>query len=198
MTMKPSAMSTHVMTDQRQQAYLDAMGIETWCLRNPPEVTAPVAEIPVTGSMVADNGPVEAATVTAEPAPLAAAPGLKLGPGRGGVLLVCAEDTESASRLANDINRTIGRTPVWGWPHTGEQTVGLADAVEENLFTTVGIFGEQLGGQFFADGVPQNLKSANLVILPSMRDLEANAQARKALWSALCRFAMVTASDHQA
>ena len=97
----------------------------------------------------------------------------------------------SPSTHGRTINRTIGRTPVWGWPHPGEQTVGLADAVEENLFTTVGIFGEQRGGKFFADGVPQSLKSANPVILPSMRDLEADAQARKVLWSALCRFALV-------
>ena len=188
------------MIEHRQQAYLDAMGIETWCLRNPPVVAEPVVVVPVVAEAVAEmpaahstvTDTAQADAVAAQSSPVAAGLRLKLGPGRGGVLMVCAEDTESASRLANDINRAMGGTPVWGWPHTGENALGLADAIEENLYTTVGIFGEQLGRQFFADGLPQNLKSANLVMLPSMRELEADAGARKALWNALCRFGMVS------
>ena len=184
------------MIDQRQQTYLDAMGIQTWFLRNPPVIAGSLAGTPATRSTVTDTG--KADPVALEPSTIARGPGLKLGPGRGGVLLVCAEDTESASRLANDINRAMGGTPVWGWPDAGEKTVGLADAIEGNLFTTVGIFGEQLGRQFFADGLPESLNSASLVILPSMRDLGADAEARKVLWNALCRFGLVSARDRQA
>lgn len=194
--MRPPAIRNRGMIDQRQQAYLDAMGIETWCLRKSPLVAESLRKTPTSQITSAGNTPADVA-----PSPsseVAEGAGVKLGPGRGGVLLVCAEDTESASRLSNDINRAMGGTPVWGWLHSGDKAVGLADAVEENLFTTVAIFGEELGRQFFEGGLPDSLNSANLVILPSMRDLKVDAEARKLLWNALCRFGMVSACDRQA
>ena len=62
------------MLNSRQQAYLDAMDIGVWSLREP--------EVPVKDSAQQSVR-------------------LKLGPGGGGVLLICAADNESASRLAN-------------------------------------------------------------------------------------------------
>ena len=77
------------MIDSKQQAYLDALDIGVWCLRESPTVEIPGSELET---------------------------GLKLGPGGGGILLVCAQDSHSASRLANDISRALGSVPVWAWP----------------------------------------------------------------------------------
>ena len=84
------------MTSDRQQAYLEAMDISVWRLRN-----AAVAE-----------------AVLPETPEAIKAQGLKLGPGGGGILLVCGVDSDSASRLASDIGRAMGSNPVWAWPFT--------------------------------------------------------------------------------
>lgn len=152
------------MPDNRQRAYLDAMGIDVWSLREAPD--APVSNLPES-------------------------PGIKLGPGDGGVLLVCADDTDSASRLANDIERALGHVPVWSWPQEDENTVQLKTAVDEHLYTVVAIFGEELAGRFFDGELPGSLNSAKLVLLPSMQDIQSKADARKALWSIFCRAGMV-------
>lgn len=119
-------------------------------------------------------------------------PGLKLGPGGGGVLLVCAVDTDSASRLANDISRALGSIPVWAWPDADDDAVKLAKAIEDNLFTTIGVFGSELAAQLFEGDMPASLKSANLVLLPSMREIQDQAEARRQLWNAICRSGMVS------
>lgn len=154
------------MLSSRQQAYLDAMDIGVWNLRKP---AAPATAV--------SNKPAQ----------------LKLGPGSGGVLLICAADDESASRLANDINRTLGRVPVWAWPNAETGAVDLSRAVDENLFTTVAIFGEQLAKQFFDAELPACLNSANLVLLPSMQDVQNQAEARRSLWMTFCRSGMLEA-----
>lgn len=155
------------MIETKQQAYLDAMGIPVWALR----------EAPAIGTPPVDNKR-----------------SLKLGPGSGGILLICATDTDSASKLANDISRALGKVPVWSWPDDGEDAVEPATAVDENLFTTVAIFGTELAEQFFGSELPLNLNSASLVLLPSMRDLETGAEARQSLWADLCRSGMVSAN----
>ena len=160
------------MINSRQLAYLDAMDIGVWSLR-------------------------EAATL-ATPSPAGSAvknaPGLKLGPGGGGILLLCATDTDSASRLANDIARALGNVPVWAWPDEDAASVELASAVEDNLFTTVAIFGDALAAQFFNGDLPGSLNSAKLVLLPAMHDLQSQAQARQVLWTTFCRAGMVSAN----
>ena len=173
----------------RQQAYLDAMGIGVWSLREAPPVAVPVetlVEIPV-------EPLVEPLVETSVATPIAAnPPGLKLGPGGGGTLLICAVDTDSASRLANDISRALGSVTVWAWPHADPSAVKLPNAVEGNLFTTVGVFGIDLAMQFFHGDIPASLQSANLVLLPSMQDLQDQADARRLLWTTFCRSGMVS------
>lgn len=154
------------MLSSRQQKYLDAMGIGVWSLRDP---IAYEADVETTFSQ------------------------LKLGPGSGGILLICAVDTDSASRLANDINRVMGSTPVWAWPFTDTGAVSLPQAVEDNLFTTVAIFGKELAAQFFAGELPGHLNSASLVLLPSMQDIQDRAEARRSLWATFCRSGMLEA-----
>ncbi len=153
------------MTSSRQRAYLDAMDIDVWSLR--------------------DETSSAAMPTRHEP------PGLNLGPGGGGVLLICAVDTDSSSRLANDISRALGSVPVWAWPQADASAVKLTDAVEDNLFTTVAIFGSDLARQFFCDELPASLKSANLVLLPAMQDVQKRAEARRTLWTTFCRSGMV-------
>ena len=156
------------MISNRQQAYLDAMGIEVWSLRDAP----PPPSVTHTSNHIA--------------------PGLKLGSGSGGILLVCAADVDSASRLANDITRALGSVPVWAWPDDAADAVKLPAAIEDNLYTTVAVFGDELAGQFFGEEIPASLNSANLVLLPSMENIQSRADARKSLWGAICRSGMVS------
>lgn len=156
-------------TRTRQEAYLDAMGIEVWRLREAASDTVPES---------------------------VCAPQLKLSPGSGGILLICDEDTDSVSRLANDINRALGSVPVWAWPDDGG--VELGDAVEEHLFTTIAIFGQGLATRFLGADLPVSLNSAKVVLLPEMRDILGRAQTRLSLWNTLCRSGMVGVRDHNA
>lgn len=188
------------MLSKLQKDYLDAMGISVWSLRDPPAVAecsepAPpaedielAAEAPVEVVAVATPAPAPRAVTDAQPE----APGLKLGPGRGGILLVCEKDSDSASRLANDISRALGSVPVWAWPDDGAGAARLDAAVQENLFTTIAIFGEALVQRFYPHGAPANVHAANLVQLPAMQDIGARADARRTLWTALCRAGMVS------
>jgi len=155
------------MIESRQQAYLDAMGIPVWSLRK---------------SAVTEAVPFETNLT------------LKLGPGSGGILLVCEADSDSASKLANDVSRALGKVPVWSWPDDGENAVKPAVAVDDNLFTTVAIFGAELAEKFFGSELPVNLNSASLVLLPSMHELETRPDARRSLWVDLCRSGMVSAN----
>lgn len=152
------------MPDSRQRAYLDAMGIEVWSLRHSPDQPSPDT---------LDE------------------PGIKLGPGDGGILLICTHDTDSASRLANDIERALGNVPVWAWPQKDQAPVHLKTAVDEHLFTTVAIFGEELASRFYAGELPGNVNSAKLVLLPSMQDIQSSPAMRKRLWKVFCRSGMV-------
>ena len=154
------------MLSSRQQAYLDAMDIGVWSLR-----------MPAVGVKESAKKPIQ----------------LKLGPGGGGVLLICATDNESAGRLANDINRALGCVPVWAWPMAEDGAVELTRAIDVKLFTTLAIFGEQLASQFFDGEPPSCLNSSSLVILPSTHDIQNHAAARRALWLTFCRSGMLEA-----
>ena len=170
------------MISSRQQAYLDAMDISVWSLR---ETVSPLVSSPPMPSRQTSSPVTSFADKT---------PGLKLGPGSGGILLICAVDTDSASRLANDISRALASVPVWAWPDAGEAAIELTNAVEEKLFTTVAIFGNELAAQFFDGELPASLNSAKVVLLPAMHDLQNGAEARQALWTTFCRTGMVSAN----
>ena len=68
------------MISSRQQAYLEAIGIEVWSLRNQP-----------------------AASETSACSTFGEGPGLRLASGDSGILLICEADIDSANRLANEI-----------------------------------------------------------------------------------------------
>lgn len=151
------------MSSNKQQAYLEAMDITVWSLREPP---APEVGINQRSAR------------------------LKLGPGNGGILLVCDADSDSADRLANDISRALGSMPVWAWT-CDDGAIDLPGAVEENLFTTVAFFGEGLASKFFDGEMPAHLNSAKLVVLPDMNSIRTNADSRRALWASFCQFHML-------
>lgn len=158
------------------------MDIDVWCLREP---VSPAASSPPMPSRLSSSPATSCVDKT---------PGLKLGPGSGGILLVCAADSDSASRLSNDISRALGNVPVWAWPDAGAAAIELTDAVEDKLFTTVAIFGDELAAQFFDGELPANLNSAKVVLLPAMSDLQSAAEARRSLWAIFCRTSMVNAN----
>lgn len=170
------------MVSSRQQAYLDAMDISVWSLR---EAGSPLVSSPPIPSLPTSSPAIPSADNT---------PGLKLGPGSAGILLICAADTDSASRLSNDISRALGNVPVWAWPDADVAAIDLTSAVEDKLFTTVAIFGRELAAQFFDGELPANLNSAKVVLLPAMCDLQSGAEARQALWMTFCRAGMVAAN----
>lgn len=152
------------MPEGTRQAYLEAMDIDSWRLREP---VAPQAG---------------GEKITAR---------LKLGAGNSGILLICRVDSDSAGRLANDINRALGSTPVWAWPDEDQATVNINQAVDENLFTTVAVFGNELAGQLFKGELPAHLNSAKLVVLPSMQEIASRAESRRDLWSVICSNGML-------
>ena len=45
--------------------------------------------------------------------------------------------------------------------------------------------------QLFDGELPAHLNSAKLVLLPSMRDIQRLAEARRTLWATLCRSGML-------
>ena len=98
---------------------------------------------------------------------------------------------------------------MWAWPYADDGGVDLTagvdltgvdliSAIEENLFTTVAIFGTDLAVQFFCDDIPVSLNSAKMVLLPVMRDILGQAETRQALWGTFCRSGMVKVRDHNA
>ena len=172
------------MISERQHAYLDAMGVEVWALRD----SAQLPEIEDHPQISADTNQNHSVTTGTR---------LKIGSGNGGVLLICAVDADSARRLANDLTRALGSVPVWAWPDDEPAATELSCAVDEKLFTTVAVFGDELAGQFFEDTLPDAVGSARLVLLPSMQELETSADARRSLWETFCRTGMVGKREQQ-
>jgi len=181
------------MISERQHAYLDAIGIEIWSLRESDLLTQPQPQAQAQ-AQVSAPAPVQAVETSSQKS----GPPLRIGSGSGGILLVCAADVDSASRLANDISRALGSVPVWAWPDDEDTAIELATAVDEKLFTTVAVFGDDLAGRFFAGQLPRAVNSAKLVLLPSMQDIQTSAEARQSLWATLCRSGMVVKREQQA
>jgi hypothetical protein len=96
-----------------------------------------------------------------------------------------------AGSLVSDINRTLGVAPVWAWPDEDEVAVDLGSAIEEYLFTTVAIFGNELALQITEGALPSRMSSANLLVLPTMQEIQNQADARRALWAGFCRSGML-------
>ena len=185
--------------DRRQQAYLEAMDIPVWVARQQPQAavdhqaseTVAGHATEVVAQQTTEAVGQQPSPAVAQPQPTALAQGLKLGPGSGGILLVCAKDRDSASKLGNDIARVLPNNPVWAWPDNNESAVSPNEAVNENLFTCVAVFGDALAQLLFDKQVPSAIGSAKLVVLPAMSELESSAGARQQLWVEFCRSGMI-------
>lgn len=111
---------------------------------------------------------------------------LVVGPGEDSTLLVCASAELSAGKLAGDIARAIGGSPVWAWSDSGaDGGVRLPEAVEQGLFTRVIVFGHALGWQLFGGDAPDVLGSSSIRVTSSLDELAVRGSARRELWGLL-------------
>jgi DNA polymerase III psi subunit len=141
----------------RHAAYLEALGIQAW----------------VRKGLVARSG----ADVPA---------GLRLGPGAGRLLLLCADAEQTAGRLAADVARALPDEPVWAWPAPEGPGASVAEAVDEHMFTTLLVLGPDTARRVFGKNVPGWVGSARVLVAPGMAALATDPQARRSLWRTIC------------
>lgn len=110
---------------------------------------------------------------------------LRLGPGSGGVLLICANAKETAGLLAADISRASNGEPVWAWPHEGDGACDAREAIEDSSFTTVVVFGPVLARRLFGEPAPGTIGQARLISVPGFDELARSAAARRGLWKTM-------------
>lgn len=140
------------MIDELQRQYLEAMEIPVWVSR--------------TGS--------------AQPA--AATSGIRLGPGSGANLFICSGPEASSSQLAADLARALPEPPVWAWPADDDTAMPVAAAVEDHLFSSITIFGEDLAARLFGSQHPECVGCARLVVAPSLTAMAGSPKLRRACW----------------
>ncbi|MDX1459835.1 MAG: DNA polymerase III subunit psi [Xanthomonadales bacterium] len=145
------------MSQARRRAYLAAMDIPVWVLRG----SEPVSESPPSG--------------------------VRVGPGNGSVLLLCADPEEASLPIAADIARALAGEPVWAWPEEGDEGEPLEAAVAERMLTHVVIMGSELETRLLGGPVSGVIGSAGVLRAPGMRELISSPSQRKSLWDQLCR-----------
>lgn len=153
--------------DSLRVQYLQRMGIEVWVPR-------------------ADTAP-------GTPAATNAATQLSIGPGRGSQLWVCERAELSALPLAADLERCLADPPVWAWP-AEDEGVTLEEAVRENLFTNVVIFGETLAQRLLESDAGPGPGSARVVRAPAIDLLRHSPQERRACWRLLAANGLIPAA----
>ena len=141
----------------RHTAYLEAMGIPVWVRKE----------------------------IAAKPGREAAA-GLRLGPGSGQFLLLCANAGETSGHLASDITRVFTAEPVWAWPAIDEPGQSVEAAIDERFFTTLVVFGPEAARQVFGKDTPGMIGPARVLVVPAMDELANDPAARCSLWNILC------------
>lgn len=109
---------------------------------------------------------------------------LRLGPGEGSTLVVCAEAAESAGKFAGDLARALGAEPVWAWPDRdgGGDGVSLPDIIDSRLITRVLLLGGTTIGWLFPDKVPVTVGSAAIARVAAMDELTLSGSAKQNLW----------------
>lgn len=109
---------------------------------------------------------------------------LVLQPGEGGTLLICELPDATASRIAADISRALVGDAVWAWPdpESARELPRLEDAVSQQLFTRVVVFGKNLQQHLFKGEVPAVVGSAGIILAERLEDLAVQGRAKRALW----------------
>ncbi len=112
---------------------------------------------------------------------------LVISPGQGSILLVCGSATASVTKLAGDIARALGASPVWAWPdpEAGPDSPTVEEAVIERMFTRVIVFGAGLGEQLFGGAIPETLVSSAVNVTATLDDLAVRGSLKKGLWRLL-------------
>lgn len=153
------------MIEARRRAYLEAMGFEVWVAK----AAAPHATARVAASV-------------ASPAGL-----IRVGPGQGSTLLVCATAADTAGKFAADVVRALGGDPAWAWPDRADAGGGVAleEAIGARLFTRVFVFGDEAARWLFAGEIPQVIASAAVTVVDSLEVLAVRGAAKQALWRRL-------------
>jgi hypothetical protein len=112
---------------------------------------------------------------------------LVVGPGQGSTLLVCANPEQSASKLGADIVRAIGGDPAWAWPDPEgtPDSPRLEDAVRDNLFTRVIVFGAGTSERLSGRTMPSIIASATVSVVTDMDELATRGIAKQEFWKLL-------------
>ena len=111
---------------------------------------------------------------------------LELGPGSSGILSISADRELQAGGIASDIVRALPETPVWAWPVPPGAGQAVTSAVDQQLFTTLLVFGKDLAHQLLGQPLPERVEQARLLVVPGLEVLAGDASARRELWRLLC------------
>lgn len=154
------------MTESQRLAYLEALDIPVWVPRG-----------------------------QARPPAVDPGPGcVRLGPGTGSTILICARPEQSSGSLASDIARSLAPPPVWAWPDESGDGMTVADAVQESLCTGLIVFGRALAERLLGSEMSDRVGPARVLIADDLEVLAGSAGARRELWRKLCAEGMVSAS----
>jgi hypothetical protein len=112
---------------------------------------------------------------------------LMLQPGEGGTLLVCDSPDATATRIAGDVARALAGEVVWAWPDPegGPESPTLEQAIGQQLFSRVVLFGAGLGGQMFRGETPPVVGSASITVSDSLDELAVRGTAKQVFWKQL-------------
>ena len=139
----------------RQRQQLAAMGIRQW--------------VPRPGGPLADEVPM----------------GIAVDPSAGDapVLMLTGLPDPGDAVLFEDFRRAVGPSVCRGWPEANEPV--LAERVSGGLLTHIIVFGQGVAAEVFGADAPERVGSARLIVLPSLKRLAAESDARREAWAAL-------------
>lgn len=150
------------MNEARRQAYLEAMGFDVWLARP----AAPEACRLRCASERTDDAK---------------------------ILAICEREDQAGTRMAQDIARAFNDELAWAWPETGPvsdssgESFGLAELVDEKLYTGVVIFGRELPRLLGCKAGAGIVGSARVQVATSLDELEVSPAARREFWETVLR-----------
>lgn len=151
------------MMDATRLAYLEAMGIDVWQPRGR-----------------------DRAGCEDQPAP----DRIVLREGASDILCIAESAAEADGKLAADISRAMRCRPVWGWPADAGDDPADSDSLQavvgERLITRVVIFGRVAAGSVFGRSVPDVLGAARVHLVPGLKRLGNDRDAKRILWKLMC------------
>jgi len=122
---------------------------------------------------------------------------LTVGPGNGSTLLVCGEAAESTTELAMDLGRAFGGEPAWAWLEPTDEAGGqvLGEVISSRLMTRVVLFGAETARRLFQGNAPAMVGSAEIAVVPDLRELAVSGSARQSLWQQMRKWQRTAGGD---